>query len=181
MGSREKQWLVPVVLFGLLQLSFGDPDKQVCPPSSGTIYDYGATTINGWEHINLGQYAGKTVLIFGLQEPGNNHEILPTLKYARLGNGFVPNFQLFEKGDVNGRKEQGLFTFLKNACPPVGENFGNPTNRLFWEPFKGSDIKWNFEKFLIGPDGKPVMRWFPRVNVSEVRADILQYLQKYNS
>uniref|UniRef100_A0A671P1L9 Glutathione peroxidase n=1 Tax=Sinocyclocheilus anshuiensis TaxID=1608454 RepID=A0A671P1L9_9TELE len=112
---------------------------------------------------------------FGMQEPGKNNEILPALKYVRPGNGFVPNFQLFEKVDVNGVNEHALFTILKNACPPVGDSFGNPTNRLFWEPLKVNDIKWNFEKFLVGPDGRPVMRWFPRVNVSEVRADILKY------
>uniref|UniRef100_A0AAY5EEI0 glutathione peroxidase n=1 Tax=Electrophorus electricus TaxID=8005 RepID=A0AAY5EEI0_ELEEL len=118
---------------------------------------------------------------FGLQEPGNNHEILPTLKYVRPGNGFVPNFQLFERGDVNGLNEQKLFTFLKSACPPVGDSFGNPSKRLFWEPLKINDIKWNFEKFLVAPDGKPVMRWFPRVNVSEVRADILKHLRQQYS
>uniref|UniRef100_A0A672S444 Glutathione peroxidase n=1 Tax=Sinocyclocheilus grahami TaxID=75366 RepID=A0A672S444_SINGR len=115
---------------------------------------------------------------FGMQEPGKNDEILPALKYVRPGNGFVPNFQLFEKVDVNGVNEHALFTILKNACPPVGDSFGNPTNRLFWEPLKVNDIKWNFEKFLVGPDGRPVMRWFPRVNVSEVRADISKYFRQ---
>lgn len=50
---------------------------------------------------------------FGKQEPGENSEILPSLKYVRPGGGFVPNFQLFEKGDVNGEKEQKFYTFLK--------------------------------------------------------------------
>uniref|UniRef100_A0A8C1MGQ6 Glutathione peroxidase n=1 Tax=Cyprinus carpio TaxID=7962 RepID=A0A8C1MGQ6_CYPCA len=100
---------------------------------------------------------------FGMQEPGKNNEILPALKYVRPGNGFVPNFQLFEKVDVNG-----------NACPPVGDH----TKRLFWEPLRVNEIKWNFEKFLLGPDGRPVMRWFPRVSVSEVRADILKYFRQ---
>lgn len=115
---------------------------------------------------------------FGKQEPGENNEILSALKYVRPGNGFVPNFQLFEKGDVNGDGEQALFTFLKNTCPPVGESFGATSNRLFWEPLKVNDIKWNFEKFLLDPEGRPVMRWFPRVNVSEVRADILKYFRQ---
>lgn len=113
---------------------------------------------------------------FGKQEPGQNHEILPGLKHVRPGNGFVPNFLLFEKGDVNGKDEQEVFTFLKNSCPPAGDDFNNPTGRLFWEPLKISDIKWNFEKFLVGPDGKPVMRWHPSINISEVRADIRKYL-----
>ncbi|TMS17565.1 Glutathione peroxidase 3 [Larimichthys crocea] len=115
---------------------------------------------------------------FGKQEPGQKHEILPGLKHVRPGNGFVPNFLLFEKCDVNGNSEQEVFTFLKNSCPPVGDNFGDPTNRLFWQPLKTSDIKWNFEKFLVGPDGKPVMRWHPSVNISEVRSDIRKYLLK---
>lgn len=34
-------------------------------------------------------------------------------RHVRPGNGFVPNFLLFEKGDVNGRDEQAVFTFLK--------------------------------------------------------------------
>lgn len=34
-------------------------------------------------------------------------------RYVRPGGGFVPNFQLFEKGDVNGEKEQKFYTFLK--------------------------------------------------------------------
>lgn len=115
---------------------------------------------------------------FGKQEPGARHEILPALKHVRPGNGFVPNFLLFEKGDVNGKEEKEVFTFLKSACPPVGSDFGFANGRLFWEPLKISDIKWNFEKFLVGPDGKPVMRWHPSVNVSTVRADIRSYLLK---
>uniref|UniRef100_A0A3B4U1U9 Glutathione peroxidase n=2 Tax=Seriola dumerili TaxID=41447 RepID=A0A3B4U1U9_SERDU len=128
---------------------------------------------------------GLTVLAFpcnqfGKQEPGQNHEILPGLKHVRPGNGFVPNFLLFDKGDVNGKDEQEVFTFLKSSCPPVGDNFGIPIHRLFWEPLRISDVKWNFEKFLVGPDGKPVMRWHPSVNISEVRADIHKYLlQRY--
>ncbi|MBN3281602.1 GPX3 peroxidase, partial [Polyodon spathula] len=118
---------------------------------------------------------------FGMQEPGENNEILSTLKYIRPGGGFVPNFQLFQKGAINGQHEQKVYTFLKNSCPPVGDSFGNPTNRLFWEPLRVKDVKWNFEKFLVGPDGKPVMRWYPRVNVSAVRKDILDYLRRQAS
>ncbi|CAN9514823.1 unnamed protein product [Ophioblennius macclurei] len=113
---------------------------------------------------------------FGKQEPGENKEILPGLKHVRPGNGFVPNFLLFEKGDVNGENEQELFTFLKSSCPPAGSYFGNHANRLFWDPLLTNDIKWNFEKFLVGPDGKPVRRWHPSINVSEVREDIRKYL-----
>ncbi|GCC35350.1 hypothetical protein chiPu_0013833 [Chiloscyllium punctatum] len=112
---------------------------------------------------------------FGKQEPAENHEILPLLKYIRPGKGFVPNFQLFKKGDVNGENEQQLFTYLKNACAPVGNSFGN-TDRLFWQPLKISDIKWNFEKFLVGPDGKAIQRWYPQVPIATVREDIIRYM-----
>ncbi|NXF03837.1 GPX3 peroxidase, partial [Smithornis capensis] len=112
---------------------------------------------------------------FGKQEPGQNSEILPALKYVRPGGGFVPNFQLFQKGDVNGAKEQKVFTFLKNACPPVAEEFGNP-NKLFWEPLRNHDIKWNFEKFLVSPEGVPIMRWYHRTNIEVVKNDIITYL-----
>ncbi|KAK5865024.1 hypothetical protein PBY51_016220 [Eleginops maclovinus] len=112
---------------------------------------------------------------FGKQEPGQKHEILPGLKHVRPGNGFVPNFLMFEKGDVNGKDEQEVFTFLKKSCPPVGDLLGDPS-RLFWEPMKLTDIKWNFEKFLVGPDGKPVMRWHPSIGISQVRADVRKHL-----
>lgn len=65
---------------------------------------------------------------------------------------------------------------MQRSCPPVGDNLGNPTDRLFWQPVKTSDIKWNFEKFLVGPDGKPVMRWHPSVNISVVKAELRRYL-----
>lgn len=116
-----------------------------------------------------------------MQEPGSNAEILLGLKHVRPGGGFVPNFQLFEKGDVNGKKEQKLYTFLKNACPPVGFSFGNPTTRLFWEDIKVNDIKWNFEKFLVDPTGKPIRRWHPRTSVSVVKRDIIEYMKAVRS
>lgn len=37
----------------------------------------------------------------------------PHCRHVRPGGGFIPKFQLFEKGDVNGDKEQKVFTFLK--------------------------------------------------------------------
>lgn len=115
---------------------------------------------------------------FGQQEPGNNDEILAGLKHVRPGNGFVPNFQLFERGDINGPNEQPVYTFLKNVCPPVGDSLGEVPGRLFWQPIKLSDVKWNFEKFLVGPNGKPVKRWFPEVEVSVVRRDIVAHLRQ---
>ena len=48
------------------------------------------------------------------QEPGANaSEIYATLKYIRPGDGFVPNFAMFAKTDVNGKSENPIYTFLK--------------------------------------------------------------------
>uniref|UniRef100_A0A8C4T4W3 glutathione peroxidase n=1 Tax=Erpetoichthys calabaricus TaxID=27687 RepID=A0A8C4T4W3_ERPCA len=69
-----------------------------------------------------------------------------------------------------------LFFHFQSACPPAGDNFGD-TKKLFWEPLRINDIKWNFEKFLVGPDGKPVKRWHPRVSVNVVKKEIQQYLK----
>lgn len=51
-----------------------------------------------------------SLLAYVLELPGN---VVPRCRHVRPGRGFVPNFQLFEKGDVNGEKEQKVFTFLK--------------------------------------------------------------------
>lgn len=48
------------------------------------------------------------------QEPGaNGTEIMNSLKYVRPGNGFVPNFTMLEKVEVNGINEHPLYTYLK--------------------------------------------------------------------
>lgn len=51
---------------------------------------------------------------FYLHEPGTTaEEIMNGIKYVRPGNGFEPAFRLFEKQDVNGAKENPLYTHLK--------------------------------------------------------------------
>uniref|UniRef100_A0A674M9G1 Glutathione peroxidase n=1 Tax=Takifugu rubripes TaxID=31033 RepID=A0A674M9G1_TAKRU len=56
---------------------------------------------------------------------------------------FAPNFTLFEKCDVNGTNT-------------------HPDPRfLVWSPINRTDISWNFEKFLIGPEGEPFKRYMP--------------------
>ncbi|CAO2595357.1 Epididymal secretory glutathione peroxidase [Lemmus lemmus] len=105
-------------------------------------------------------------------------------RYVRPGRGYVPNFQLFAKDDVNGEKEQKIFTFLKSplqhSCPHPSEVVS--TNKhISWEPVKEHDIRWNFEKFLVGPTGVPVMRWSHLAPVSAVKADIVAYLKQFKT
>lgn len=59
----------------------------------------------------------------------------------------------------------------------MAEEFGNPKN-LFWEPLRNHDIKWNFEKFLVSPEGVPIMRWYHRTNIHTVKSHIVTYLRR---
>lgn len=70
-----------------------------------------------------------------------------------------------------------LSSVFQNSCPPTSELLGSP-DRLFWEPMKVHDIRWNFEKFLVGPDGIPIMRWYHRTTVNSVKMDILTYMRR---
>uniref|UniRef100_A0A8C5TB65 Glutathione peroxidase 1 n=1 Tax=Malurus cyaneus samueli TaxID=2593467 RepID=A0A8C5TB65_9PASS len=99
---------------------------------------------------------------FGHQENGTNDEILPMLEHVRPGNGYKPNFIMFEKCEVNGKNAHPVFTFLKEALPfPHDDPSSLMTNPqyIIWSPVCRNDIAWNFEKFLIGPDGVPFKRY----------------------
>lgn len=96
---------------------------------------------------------------FGLQEPGKNYtEYINGVTHVRPGNGFVPNFYVSKKVEVNGENEIPLFSFLKSHCPATRDGFSNKHD-LFYQPFKNWDIRWNFEKFLIDTNGRPYMRY----------------------
>lgn len=115
--------------------------------------------------------------IFGKQEPGGNSEILPGLKFVRPGSGYVPNFLMTEKGDVNGDYEHELFTFLKSTCDRPTPFYGM-TARLFWSPVKASDIIWNYEKFLIDASGKPYKRFSPDHDPETIYDDVVDLINK---
>uniref|UniRef100_A0A4W3I2Y0 Glutathione peroxidase n=1 Tax=Callorhinchus milii TaxID=7868 RepID=A0A4W3I2Y0_CALMI len=90
---------------------------------------------------------------FGHQDPEEDSEVLNVLKYVRPGNGFVPNFPIFGKILVNGESEHPLYTALGRP-PDVKSAISN--NKLHWSPLKVSDIRWNFEKFLVDGNGRPL-------------------------
>jgi len=109
--------------------------------------------------------------IFLHQEPGFDAEqILNGIKYVNPGKGFVPNFQMFEKIEVNGAKEHPLYTYVKGQCPNTATSW--MPEILFYSPFKTSDVVWNFETFLIGYDGKVIKRAPPPVEPKDLSADI---------
>ncbi|NXK94482.1 GPX1 peroxidase, partial [Formicarius rufipectus] len=118
---------------------------------------------------------------FGHQENGTNDEILPMLQHVRPGNGYKPNFMMFEKCEVNGKDAHPLFTFLKEALPfPHDDPSSLMTNPqyIIWSPVCRNDIAWNFEKFLIGPDGVPFKRYSRRFETIKIQDDIELLLQK---
>ncbi|EDO49157.1 predicted protein, partial [Nematostella vectensis] len=112
---------------------------------------------------------------FGFQEPGANaDEIRNSLKYVRPGNGFVPNFPLMNKTEVNGINQNPVYTFLKVCmrCPCSDGVIQADRDKVIWSPVRSGDITWNFEKFLIDHHGKPVRRYKPWVHPVELGQDI---------
>lgn len=71
-------------------------------------------------------------------------------------------------------------SLLQHSCPHPSELLGS-FKHISWEPIKVHDIRWNFEKFLVGPDGVPVMRWLHWAPVSTIKSDILVYLKQFET
>jgi glutathione peroxidase len=140
-----------------------------------SIHDFTMKTIDGKEQP-LSAYKGKTLLIvnvaskcgftpqykglealyekykarglvilgfpandFGWQEPGTDAEIK---EFCSVNYGVT--FPVFSKITVKGPKIHPLYQHLTEASEPAGP------------------ISWNFNKFLIGPDGRIVARWGSR-------------------
>ena len=74
---------------------------------------------------------------FGEQEPGTNAEIKNFCSTT-----FKVTFPLFGKIEVNGANRHPLYTWLAGKA----------------SPFPG-DISWNFNKFVVGRDGKILQRF----------------------
>ena len=69
-----------------------------------------------------------------------------------------------------------MYIFLyQAACPQPLVTIGDPS-KLFWSPIKGSDITWNFEKFLIDKTGQPRFRFIPNVEPSQIKEQVKEIL-----
>ncbi|GAA0582377.1 glutathione peroxidase [Paractinoplanes ferrugineus] len=79
---------------------------------------------------------------FGGQEPGTSEEIS---EFCSATYGVT--FPMTEKVEVNGDDRHELYRSL--VAKPDDEGYTG-------------DIRWNFEKFLVGPDGTIVARFGPR-------------------
>jgi len=117
---------------------------------------------------------------FGHQNNANNEEeMVNSLAHVRPGGGFQFLGEMFDRVEVNGEKEDPIFTLLK-TCLPVPHDLkdrlmGSP-HYVIWGPVKRSDISWNFEKFLIGPDGTPLRRYSNRFITEDLEEDIAAVL-----
>ncbi len=79
---------------------------------------------------------------FGGQEPGSSKDIS---EFCTKNYGVT--FDMFSKVDVNGDKACDLYKYLTAQDT---------------KPQGAGKISWNFEKFLIGRDGKVIARFNPR-------------------
>ena len=93
---------------------------------------------------------------FSHQEPEPNESMVAT---CRLNFGVT--FPLFEKIEVNGQHTHPLFKWLKKK---LGGLFG-------------SRIKWNFTKFLLDADGRPVRRFAPTTKPASIERYIRRLLK----
>jgi glutathione peroxidase len=140
----------------------------------GDFHQFSATSLRG-QSVDLSAYRGQVVLVvntaslcgftpqyagletlyqkykdqglvvlgfpcdqFGGQEPGGADEIAQTCQI-----NYGVSFPMFAKVDVNGAQAHPLFRWLTAALPG----------------WFGRRVKWNFTKFLIGRDGKPIKRF----------------------
>lgn len=94
------------------------------------------------------------------QEPGSEDEIKT---YCATTWGVT--FPMFSKIDVNGEDRHPLYQKLIDAAPtavaPEGSGFYERMASKGRAPLYPDDILWNFEKFLLGRDGKVIQRFSP--------------------
>lgn len=95
---------------------------------------------------------------FGNQEPYTNQEILMLCERK-----FGVTFPIMDRVEVNGEEEDPLYGYLKSEY----------RNAL---GFKG--VKWNFEKFLIGRNGKVVNRYPSIVSPRNMEHAIVELLNE---
>ncbi|MFI6562774.1 glutathione peroxidase [Streptomyces sp. NPDC050534] len=95
------------------------------------------------------RYAGQGFTVLGVpcnqfmgQEPGSAEEIA---EFCSATYGV--SFPMTEKVEVNGEGRHPLYDRLNGFADAEGHT---------------GDIRWNFEKFLIGRDGKVVARFSPQ-------------------
>lgn len=156
-----------------------------------SIYDFKVKNVDG-NLVSLDQYKGKTLLIVntatgcgftpqykGLQDLYEKYqeqglEILdfPCNQFANQAPGtegeiksfcelrYGTTFPMFAKINVNGQGEEPLYGYLKSQKSGV----------------LGSNIKWNFTKFLVDKEGNVIARFAPTVTPEKLENKIKKIL-----
>ncbi|MGK5676427.1 glutathione peroxidase [Micromonospora sp. URMC 106] len=111
------------------------------------------------------EYADRGLVVLGVpcnqfagQEPGTPAEISD---FCQVNYGVT--FPLTEKVDVNGPGRHPLYAALVGTADAGGHT---------------GDVRWNFEKFLVAPDGTVAARFAPTVqpDSADLRAAIEKVL-----
>ena len=96
------------------------------------------------------RYADRGFVVLGFpcnqffnQEPGSAEKI-----QQFCSDNYGVTFPLFAKLDVKGSNQHPLYAILSEAADDAG---------------KAGNVKWNFEKFLVGRDGSVVRRFRSKV------------------
>ncbi len=120
-----------------------------------------APQFNGLQDLHE-KYADKGLVVIGFpcnqfrnQEPETNESMI---QYCQKNHGVT--FLLTQKIDVNGELTHPIFKYLKQE---LGGTFG-------------SKIKWNFTKFLIDREGKPIKRYAPMTKPKNLEKEIVRLL-----
>lgn len=92
---------------------------------------------------------------FANQAPGTEDEIQ---SFCQLR--YKTTFPMFAKIEVNGSKEEPLFTFLKSQQKGI----------------MGNTIKWNFTKFLVNRKGNVIERFAPMTTPEKIEKRIQELL-----
>jgi glutathione peroxidase-family protein len=95
---------------------------------------------------------------FNSQDPGTDDQIQ---EFCQLNYGV--SFPVLGKTDVNGDKAEPVFEWMKGEKPGL---------------LGLKRVKWNFEKFLIGRDGKVVQRWGSITKPEGLEKDIVREIEK---
>ena len=96
---------------------------------------------------------------FGAQEPGTNEEIADFCT-----TNFSVDFPMFSKIAVTGADTHPLYKEMIKEHPSVsgdGAAFRARLQGFGMTPNPEPGVLWNFEKFLIGKDGKVAARFAP--------------------
>ena len=177
-GSVLTVWLVGISAMGGAAMVFAEESKA---GQANSVLDRSMKSLAGQEVDLQKKYAGKVVLVvntasecgltpqytqlqalyekyadkglvilgfpcnqFGKQEPGTAQQIS---EFCTKNYGVT--FDMFDKVEVNGPEACELYQEL---------------TAIDLEPKGSGKVSWNFEKFLLDRQGKPVARFEPRTS-----------------